>query len=201
MNNTARMLLEKRMMDKRRYGNDRRDYNDSRDRRDYNDSRDYNDGRTYHVSTDHNDMRMDRRDRNDYNDMRRDYDERRDRRDYNDNNDYGHNMYKLSKEDIHEWMKNLENEDGTRGAKFNISQMTSVAEKIGVRFDKFDEHEFCMVANMLYSDLGMDLRNCIPPEKEAMEYGKMAKSWLNDRDSSAKDSEKLALYYHLIVKK
>ena len=192
MNNTARMLLEKRMMDKRRYGNDRRDYND------------YNDGRTYRVSTDHNDMRMDRnyderRDRRDYNDMRRDYGY--DGRDYNDNNDYGHNMYKLSKEDIHEWMKNLENEDGTRGAKFNISQMTSVAEKIGVRFDKFDEHEFCMVANMLYSDLGMDLRNCISPEKEAMEYGKMAKSWLNDRDSSAKDSEKLALYYHLIVKK
>lgn len=192
MNNTARMLLEKRMMDKRRSGNDRRDYNYNQDRRDYNDynqdRRDYNDGRTYHVSTDHNDMR-------------KDYNYNQDRRDYNDYNDYGHNMYKLSGEDIHEWMQNLESQDGTRGVKFNKSQMASVAEKIGVRFDKFDEHEFCMVANMLYSDLGMDLRNYIPPEKEAVEYGKMARSWLNDKDSSAKNSEKLALYYNLIVKK
>ena len=79
--------------------------------------------------------------------------------------------------------------------------MISAAEKLGINFSKFSEHEFCMVANMLYSDLGADLRNYIPPEREAIEYAKLARSWLNDRDSSAKNSEKLALYYNLIVKK
>ena len=182
MNNLARTMLQKKMMDKRRYSGDRRDYNDSK---------------TYHVSTDYNDRR-DYNDTRDYNDMRNDYNNHND---YNDYNDYNHNMYHLSKEDIHEWTKNLESEDGTKGPKFNVSQMTSAAEKVGVHFNKFNEQEFCIVANMLYSDLGADLRNYIPPEREAIEYAKLARSWLNDRDSSAKNSEKLALYYNLIVKK
>lgn len=198
MNNTARMMLQKKMMDKRRYDKDNRDYNDSRTyristghsdmRRDYNDSRDYNNNYSYNDNHDYNDRR-DYNDNRDYNDMRR------------DGNDFGHDMYRLSKEDMHEWAKNLESEDGIKGPKFNVSQMMSAAEKVGVHFNKFDEQEFCIVANMLYSDLGADLRNYIPPEKEAIEYAKLARSWLNDRDSSAKNSEKLALYYNLIVKK
>lgn len=190
MNNRARMLLQKRIMDKRR---DRRDYADSRD---YADRRDYND---------YGDMRRGRRDRNEYNDYNdyNDYARMRDRNDYNDYGDYndGHNIYKLQKEDLHEWSEHLDNKDGSKGPHFNEAQMKSAAERIGIKFRDYDEHEFCMTANMLYSDLCMDLRHVITPEKEAIEYAKMARSWLEDSDASAKNSEKLAAYYYLIVKK
>lgn len=183
MNNTARTLLKKRMMDNRDYR-----------------SRDY----TSNDRAEHNIHDMyDRRDRRDYNDYRRDYNDYNDYKRRTDYDDYAHheNLYSLSKEDIHEWSKNLDNKDGSRGPKFNLSQMTSIAERLGIRFEHYNEHEFCMTANMLYSDLCMDLKNVVTPDKEAIEYGKMARSWLEDSDTSAKGSEKLALYYYLIVKK
>lgn len=184
MNNTAKTLLEKKLMDHRRNRrdyDDRRDYNyDKRDMYDYGDRRDYADRRDY---TDN------------YHDY--EYDERRRR----DMNDYDMHNFKLSRDDIHEWSKHLDNKDGQMGPHFNEQQIINAAEKLGIRFDKYTEAEFCMTANMLYSDLCMDLRNVVPHDKEAIEYAKMARSWLEDSDTSAKNSEKLAIYYHCIVKK
>jgi hypothetical protein len=201
MNNTARMMLEKKLMDHRSYRRDREDEY----RKDYgDDNRDYG----YH----HDERR--RYDRRDYEPERR-YDYESDRRDYAmtsdnrshdmrmDRNDYGHDMrnFKLTKEDIHEWSRDLDNKDGSRGPHFNMQQIINAAEKMGIHFDKYTEEEFCMTANMLYSDLCMDLRNVVTHDKEAIEYAKMARSWLEDSDTSAKYSEKLAIYYYCIVKK
>lgn len=210
MNNLAKMLLAKHMEDKRENNynlNIRRDHNDERrgvkgtgpysrmrDRGDYADNRDYGDRRDYDN--------RDYADNRDYNYDRRDYG---DRRDYNYDNrdyrDYAEHMYKLSQHDMHDWKSHMMNADGTKGPRFTVSEIMDAADKLGIRPHNYTEDEFCMAANMLYSDFGMDFKNLITPDREAIEYAKMARSFMEDKDASAKGSEKLAIYYYCIVKK
>ena len=134
------------------------------------------------------------RDRNDYNQDSA----------YNESHDYDDGDYgvpRLTAEDLHWWKNHIENEDGTKGPRFNLSQTTPVAERLGIRFNNYTPEEFCMAMNMLYSDFCMDLRNLIPQEREATEYAKMARRFMEDKDASVKGSDKLAVYYHCIVRK
>ena len=140
------------------------------------------------------------RDRNDYNQDSA----YNDRRDYNDQRDYDMRDYgipRLTPEDLQWWKNHLENEDGTKGPRFNLSQTTPVAERLGIRFNNYTPEEFCMAMNMFYSDFCMDLRNFIPQEREATEYAKMARRFMEDKDAGVKGSDKLAVYYHCIVRK
>lgn len=146
------------------------DYRYSRDSRNSNDSRDYRD---------HNDY-------NDYNDYAR-----RDSRDY-------HRSLRLSKTDVHHWKQMMENEDGTRGPHYDMQQIMSVAEKVGVRFDDFDEKEFCIAVNMMYSDYCKVAKKFVAPDKELTFFAELAKAFLEDEDGP-EASEKLALYFHCIV--
>lgn len=105
----------------------------------------------------------------------------------------------LSKRDVQEWKRHLENADGSLGEHFSGEQVKSMAEKLGIRYKGYDEKELCMTVNMLYSDYCEALRGVIPPEKELMVYTKMAKAFLDDDDFDGDGSEKLALYYYAIA--
>jgi hypothetical protein len=128
------------------------------------------------------------------NDERYDSRNSRDMRDYRDY----HNAPKLSKADILRWKQKMENEDGTRGAHFDMQQIMNAAEKLNVKFDEFDEREFCIAVNMMYSDYCKVARKYVAPDKELMFFAELAKAFLEDEDAP-EASEKLALYYHCIV--
>lgn len=74
-----------------------------------------------------------------------------------------------------------------------------VAEKMRLRFDSYSEKDLCMTVNMLYSDFCKALKHMIPQDKELYVYVALADAFLNDEDGP-EGSEKLALYYHYIVK-
>ena len=186
-----REVLDRLTRKMRRDNRDRRDYADNRDIRDYADNRDYEDGRrgvkgSGRGRRDYNDYE-DARDYNDYGDYNRDYDER----------DYGKPVH-LSKADMHHWKNHMENVDGTKGEHYNMDEVMHIAEKLGVRFNHFDEKEFCLAVNMMYSDYCKVVRKHVPPEKELMFYAELAKAFLDDPDGP-EPSEKLALYFHCIA--
>ncbi len=171
-------------------------------------SRDRNDGNDYYGDSE--DRRIDRNDA-DYGEDERDYaDSRRrrssrtgrymrDRRDYND--DYGNergSRVKLTKADKKRWKQMLENSDGTQGVHYDMMQIMSCAEKMNIRFDDFDEGEFCLAVNMMYSDYGHIIKKHIGHEKELAFCVEMARAFLEDPDGP-EPSEKLALYFHCIV--
>jgi hypothetical protein len=134
-----------------------------------------------------------------------DYRYSNDSRDYKDYNDYARmdsrdyrKSPRLSKTDMHHWKQMMENEDGTRGPHYDMQQIMSVAEKIGVRFDDFDEKEFCIAVNMMYSDYCKVAKKFVAPDKELAFFAELAKAFLEDEDGP-EASEKLALYFHCIV--
>jgi hypothetical protein len=155
-------------------GSGRRDRRDSRDYRDYEDERDYED---------------DRRDSEDS----RDYEDGRRRFSYEDGN-----HLKLTKSDMHEWKRMLENADGTRGPHYDAQQIMSVAEKHNIRFKDFSEAELCLATNMMYADYCHALKKFIEQDKMLECCICLAKAFLEDEDGP-EASEKLALYYHCIV--
>lgn len=123
-------------------------------------------------------------------------------RDYNrehDYRDYADESMRLTKAEVRDWKKMIENSDGSLGEHFEKGQIMSAAEKIGVRYNGYDENELCLTANVLYSDYGEALKMYIPADKEAIVYTKMAKAFLEDSDAP-EGWEKLAIYYHCIVK-
>lgn len=132
---------------------------------------------------------------------RRDYADRtmdgryEDERDYR--RDYGESI-ELSKSDMQEWKRMLVNADGSKGAHYDMHQIIQAAERIGVKFHEFDEKEFCMTVNMLYSDYCQIVNKFIPHDKSLTFFAEMAKAFLEDEDAP-EGSEKLALYYHCIV--
>ena len=127
-------------------------------------------------------------------------DRARGRRDYYDdgNYDYADEPMRLTKREMQEWKRSMQNADGSLGEHFNGEQIKGMAEKLGVRYNGYDEKELCMTTNMLYSDYCEAMRSVIPPEKELMAYVKMAKAWLEDEDAP-EGGEKLALYFRCIV--
>lgn len=163
----------------------RRDYDDRNDNRDY-DERDY-DERDY----DYDDRDYDERDYDD-----RDRDERS-RGGYG--RDGHHKKLRLERNDQKEWKRMMENADGTMGAHYDMQATMKAAEKARVRFDSFDEKEFCLALNLMYSLFcNVAKARHLSPEDE-MEYcAEMAKEWLEA--DSVEPSEKLALYYHCFVK-
>lgn len=129
-----------------------------------------------------------------------DYDYEEDYADYDDEDyerDY-HEKLRLSKSDIREWKSKMQNADGSLGEHFDLQQIMSAAERLGIRFNDYSEKELCITANMLYSDYCEALKAVVPKEKEDLVYTKLAKAFLED-DDAPEGSEKLALYYHCIV--
>lgn len=212
-NKTLDYLMRK--VDSRRARRDSRDYEDSRRA----ESRNYEDGAGRRMRDSRREESrgsvdfegsMDFRDTHhpkewDYNEH---YDSRvsRDSRDYRrssdfeddrDMRDYGKSL-KLSKTDVHHWKQMLENEDGTRGPHYDMQQIIDAADKLGVKFDEYDDKEFCIAVNMMYSDYCKVSKKYVAPDKELAFFVDLAKAFLDDEDGPDA-SEKLALYFHCIV--
>lgn len=164
--------MRDKLIDRLEHGYDKRDRRDHRktNRRDFEDFEDRE-----------QDERMGRRDR-------------RDRRDFAD----GHGEMYLTKRDMAEWKSNLINEDGSHGPRFTLDDVEEVIKRMHIRFDEYNEKEFCMVMNMLYSDECLVNKKYISSDKELVYYAERAKAWLEDKDAP-EGSEKLALYYYLII--
>lgn len=113
--------------------------------------------------------------------------------------DRGEEM-RLERQDMEMWKHDIENADGTKGYHFELPQIEQAMRSLGIQTKNYTEEELCMTANMLYSDYCKTFKNIIPKEKEAMYYTSMARDFLEDKDASAKGSEKLMAYYHCIVK-
>lgn len=111
----------------------------------------------------------------------------------------GANENSLSEEDMKEWKKSLKNADGTMGEHFDMNEIQMAMQSLGIQPKEYSMADLCMTANMLYSDYCDTLKNIIPKEKEAKYYTKLAENFLDDKDSSVKGSEKLAIYYDCIV--
>lgn len=105
---------------------------------------------------------------------------------------------RVKEEDLMKWKQRLTNEDGTKGERFSMQEIMPIAQQMGVSFDKFTPKEFCMVVNMLYSDMCKIWRDVLSPENELHHYVAAAKQWLTDKDA-LKGSEKLAAYYYIII--
>lgn len=195
MNDKMLDYLMDKMESRKSYGRDSRGYVDSRG---MSDSRRYEDSRR-----DMGDYRQDDRRGNvdfegtmDFEDSRygkdsRGYADGRDARDY-------HRIPRLSKTDIHHWKQMMENEDGSRGPHYDMQQVMQVSDKLGIKFDEFDEKEFCIAVNMMYSDYCKVAKKYVSPDKELMFFAELAKAFLDDEDGP-EASEKLALYFHCIV--
>lgn len=116
------------------------------------------------------------------------------------NNDYGDDEeIKLSKKDIKEWERDLENEDGTRGAHWDKQQIEEVAKRMGINSEEFGENILWIVTNAMYSDY------CGVAKKFGIDrpeyYVELAKAFLKDKDFDGDPEEKAMLYYKCIVDK
>lgn len=126
---------------------------------------------------------------NDYNDY--DYDMR--------NRDYGEVQYgKMSREDMENWKKHLQNSDGSKGEHFRKEQVEQVVKQMGVNLQHFGGIDiFAMAVNMMYADY------CAVAKKYGVDrpeyYAELAKAFLDDKDFKGKGEEKLWLYYKCIV--
>jgi hypothetical protein len=101
---------------------------------------------------------------------------------------------------MHRWKQMMENEDGSQGPHYDMQQIMAVADKMDLRFEEtdFDEKEFCLAVNMMYSDYCKVAKKFVAPDKELMFFAELAKAFFDDEDGPGA-REKLALYYHCIV--
>ena len=99
----------------------------------------------------------------------------------------------LTKEKAEQWVRSMQNANGTRGQNWNMEQAKHIMTRYGYQCDPL---EFYVALNMMKSDyskaaaqLGMD--------KEEF-YAAMAKAFLMDEDAH---KDKLARYWQYVVKK
>ena len=131
----------------------------------------------------------------------RDYADHADHRDYKYREDFSDRRnpeLRLTKSEMMEWRHHMENSDGTQGPHYDMQQVMHAAEKMEIKFNAFDEKEFCTAVNYIYSDYGKTIKKYLPPDKELMFCAEMAKDFLDDADGP-EPSVKLALYYHCIA--
>lgn len=170
MNDTAKRYVIDRLM-----GDERK-----MDRRDEPDERDYDERDYYDTLDERRGVRGSGR--------------RRGRRDYADD-DYGHHRnIRLSKQEMLNWKRNMENTDGTRGEHYKGEQVMQAAEKLGIKFHDFTEKQLCLVTNMMYSDYGQVIKHAMSGEKELLFCVELAVAYLDDPDGKEPD-EKLAMHY------
>lgn len=104
----------------------------------------------------------------------------------------------FSEKDVTQWSSVLKNEDGTNGPHWSMDQTTSVAESMGMTWEKVSRPCWWITMNMMYSDY------CRVAEKYGVSiaefYADMARAFLMDKDGPGA-KEKLASYYFGIVKR
>lgn len=159
--------------------------------------------------------RTEGRDRNPDAERDEDWRKRRDEREHGKDRDrdmryeYMHGIYnmagamkhkdKLTEQEKMAWVDGLQNADGTVGPTFSKEQAASIAKKVGAKYDHYDETDFYLVLNMVYSDLCEALAKAGANADSPTTYGYIALSWLDDADSYPPE-EHLARYHEYIVK-
>lgn len=103
---------------------------------------------------------------------------------------------KFTREDSEYWVSHMNNDNGTTGAHWDISETTAVANSIGLTLDHIYDYDWWAAMNMIYSDY------CSIAEKYGVGivefYADMAKAFLFDKDGG-NPVDKLSAYYHNIV--
>lgn len=92
-----------------------------------------------------------------------------------------------------EWMRSLQNEDGTRGAHWTMDQAKQVLNQRKINCDPL---EFWVALNVMYSDYAPVFKKHGVGERVDI-YADMAKAFLDDKDAAP---DKLAAYYQHVVK-
>ena len=97
----------------------------------------------------------------------------------------------FNKENAEEAVSGMENEDGSMGEHWSISETTRIANDNRITWDLFNEYDWYYVLNMVYSDY------CKLFNDDTQTYIKLAKAWLNDIDVP---EGKAWRYYTQVVK-
>jgi len=92
-------------------------------------------------------------------------------------------------ESVAKAVASLQNEDGTVGPKWTITETTTAASSVGVIFEKYNMYDWYYVLNMVYSDY----YNVIGVNQPV--YFELAKAWINDKDAPV---GKAYLYHKMI---
>lgn len=108
--------------------------------------------------------------------------------------DYASGDYRLTPKELRTWERKLENDDGTRGAKFTEEQVMQVAQGMGIKFDEFSPELLTTLTNVMYSDYSRAENT-----NDIAQYVRLAKSFLCDDDFDGTPEEKAYLYYKAIV--
>lgn len=93
------------------------------------------------------------------------------------------------------WMKEIENEDGTKGAHWTLEQAKQLMAQKGI---KADPVSFWVVLNSMYADYCKTFKKYGVGDKIDF-YVDLTKDFLNDKDSVGGDA-KVAAYFEHIVK-
>lgn len=141
-------------------------------------------------------------------------------RDYNYNNDYargrgrdyGYMPYypnymmdyagdygeKLTKEELEQWKHKLLQEVEEKDRPFfTKEQIGQKARQMGVQMKDYNEDELVVATAMVYTDYCKTAKKYIGNNMDF--YIELARDWLEDKDSSIKGGEKLAIYYDCII--
>lgn len=113
---------------------------------------------------------------------------------YDTYRDYDNGDYRLTPKELRTWERNLENADGTRGARFGAEQVKQIAQNLGISFNEFSPELLTTMTNVMYSDYA----KAVGTTDIAM-FVKMAKAFLCDDDFDGTPDEKAYLYYTSIV--
>lgn len=95
-----------------------------------------------------------------------------------------------------EWVSNMTNEDGTRGAYWSKMETTEVARNNGITFDTISEDDWYITMNMIYSDYSSIAKKY--GVDSISFYVDMAKQWLWDKDTKHGKCKLMAYYFNVV---
>jgi hypothetical protein len=104
---------------------------------------------------------------------------------------YAQSYSRMNQELADEWMRNLENEDGSKGAHWSFEQTANILEQKKLDCDAI---EFYVAMNMLYSDYYKVAKKFNVNNTEF--YAELAEAFLCDKDAA---EDKLLRYFECII--
>lgn len=105
----------------------------------------------------------------------------------------GGEVPQLTREKAEQWVRSMQNANGTRGQNWNMEQARHIMSRYGFQCDPL---EFYVALNMMKSDYSKVAAQ-LGVDKEEF-YAAMAKAFLMDEDAH---KDKLARYWQYVVKK
>lgn len=92
------------------------------------------------------------------------------------------------------WMKEIENEDGTKGAHWTLEQAKQIMAQKSVKGDPIS---FWVVLNSMYADYSKTIKKYGVGDKIDF-YVDLTKDFLNDKDSVGGDAKVAAYFEHIV---